>query len=165
MAIPYMENAIRSVHKSLDQIIETAEGLSEDIIRKKPSEEEWSIMQILCHVLEVGPYWMGEIEKIKENPQIKWGRGLNDEARLEAVNTTDSRSVSEVLAGLRSLKTELAGRLEKLDEDTLQIEAESKNPNFGTKPVSFIVDHLIVEHIAKHYGQINRNLSKFHINQ
>ncbi|WKB36081.1 DinB family protein [Terrilactibacillus sp. S3-3] len=97
MSDPYIQQSIDSVQRSLEQIIETTKGLTEAIIRKKPSEEEWSIMQILCHVLEVGPYWIGEIKKIQSNPQIKWGRGLKDEARLKAVETTDERSVSDVL--------------------------------------------------------------------
>ncbi|WP_318503144.1 hypothetical protein [Bacillus sp. T3] len=51
--------------------------------------------------------------------------------------------------------------LTKLDEDFLKVEAPSRNPRFGMKPISFIVDHLLVEHVIKHYGQIQRNLVKF----
>ena len=43
-------------------MIGTVTRLSEETIRWKPSEEEWSIMQILCHVVEAVPYWLGEIE-------------------------------------------------------------------------------------------------------
>jgi uncharacterized damage-inducible protein DinB len=152
--------AIQSVEESLDNFIQTLEGLSEEMIRKQPSEEEWSIMQIVCHVLEALPYWMKEVENIQAAPSELWGRNHLHEGRLEAVNTTEVRSVAEVLGELKELKVQMAEKLAKLDEATLAITATSKNPNFGTKPISFIVDHLVVEHASKHYRQVQRNLSK-----
>ncbi len=43
-----INDSIQAVQSSLDQIIQKAEGLSEEVIRWNPSEEEWSIMQILA---------------------------------------------------------------------------------------------------------------------
>ena len=42
------QNVITSVSESINRIIETVKGLSEETIRWNPSEEEWSIMQIMC---------------------------------------------------------------------------------------------------------------------
>lgn len=155
-----IQESIVSVEKSLDQIIETVEGLSEEIIRKNPVPEEWSIMQIICHVEEAIPYWIGEIENIKSAPGTEWGRHFTHAGRLAAVDAADTRTVSDVLAKLKAMKPVVAEKLAQLDEVTLATESPSRNPNFGTKPISFIVDHLIVEHAAKHFGQIQRNLSK-----
>lgn len=155
-----IQESIQSVEKSLDQIIETVEGLSEEIIRKNPIPEEWSIMQIICHVEEALPYWIGEIENIKATPGTEWGRHFTHAGRLAAVDATDTRAVSDVIAELKSIKPFVAEKLAELAEATLVTESPSRNPNFGTKPISFIVDHLIVEHAAKHFGQIQRNLSK-----
>lgn len=155
-----IQESIVSVEKSLDQIIEIVEGLSEEIIRKNPVPEEWSIMQIICHVEEALPYWIGEIENIKAAPGTEWGRHFTHAGRLAAVDAAETRAVSDVIAGLKSIKPFVAGKLAELDEATLAIESPSRNPNFGTKPVFFIVDHLIVEHASKHFGQIQRNLSK-----
>jgi hypothetical protein len=41
------------------------------------------------------------------------------------------------------------------------VEAASKNPRWGVKPASFVVDDLLVHHVAKHQGQIRRNISQF----
>jgi uncharacterized damage-inducible protein DinB len=154
------QQAIESIHQSINKMIGTVTGLSEDTIRWKPSEDEWSIMQILCHVVEAVPYWLGEIAEIKAHPEKLWGRNHLQEARLAAVADTDRRTVEEVVEELNSLKTKVEEELSSLNNDTLTIESTSRNPNFGTKPISFIVDHLIVEHVSKHCGQIERNLSK-----
>ncbi|MGM0903456.1 MAG: DinB family protein [Bacillota bacterium] len=157
-----LTDSIQSIHQSLDQIIQKAMGLSGDILRWNPTEEEWSIMQILCHLEEAVPYWLNEIEQLLESPGKEWGRGLKDEKRLEAVSPiiVDNTSLEDVLNGLAELKPKVQQTLSKLDEEKLALEAPSRNPRFGTKPLSFIVDHLLVEHTAKHLGQIERNLSK-----
>lgn len=112
--------------------------------------------------MEAVPYWLDEIELLLETPGKEWGRGLQQEDRLEAVNKdkVDSTSVSDVLKQLEELKYRVEQTLGKLDEEKLSLEAPSRNPRFGTKPISFIVDHLLVEHTSKHFGQIERNLSK-----
>ncbi len=152
--------SIDAFKQSIDKMTETTLSLSEETIRWNPTKDEWSIMQILCHILEAVPYWLGEIRQIKEQPGELWGRNHLQEARIAAVTNTDSRSVDDVLRELASLKSLVEKELGTLDEETLAIQATSRNPNFGTKPISFIVDHLIVEHTSKHYGQIQRNLSK-----
>lgn len=141
-------------------MIDTVSGLSENTIRWRPSEDEWSIMQIVCHVLEAIPYWMEEVAQIKVHPGELWGRNHLQEARLAAVTETDKRTIDEVLTELTALKAQVDTELNRLDQEVLAIESTSRNPNFGTKPISFIVDHLIVEHASKHCGQIERNLSK-----
>jgi len=160
MTMITIQPAIQSVQKSLDQMIKTTNAHSEETIRWKPSEEEWSIMEILCHVLEAIPYWIGEINQLKANPGTEWGRNHLQQARLDAVAAADQRTVEEIVKELTSLKDQIEAELGSLDSETLAAEAPSRNPNFGTKPISFIVNHLIVDHASKHFGQIQRNLSK-----
>jgi uncharacterized damage-inducible protein DinB len=160
MGTKAIQLSIDSIKDSIDKMIETVSGLTEETIRWKPSEDEWSIMQIICHVLEAVPYWLGEIAKIKEQPGELWGRNHLQEARLAAVADTDRWTVDDVLKELKVLNSQVEKELSLLDKDTLTIESTSRNPNFGTKPISFIIDHLIDEHVSKHYGQIERNLTK-----
>ncbi|MGG2091824.1 DinB family protein [Bacillus sp. S13(2024)] len=162
MATLKVKDSVKSVQQSLDQVIQKAEGLSDDVLRWNPNEEEWSVMQILCHLVEAVPYWLDEIEQLLEAPGKEWGRGLQNEDRLAAVKKgkVDSTSLSDVLNELEALKPQVEQTLNKLDEEKLTMEAPSRNPRFGTKPILFIVDHLLVEHTSKHLGQIERNLFK-----
>jgi len=51
--------------------------------------------------------------------------------------------------------------LRRLSDADLAVEATSRNPRWGMKPASFVVDDLLVQHVAKHQGQIRRNVSQF----
>lgn len=156
------QKAITSVSESIDRIIETVKGLSEETIRWNPTEDEWSIMQIMAHIVEALPYWVEEIDQLVQSPGKEWGRNHLHEPRLEAVRpaTVDAVSVDEMLQKLEKVKQQVKDGIENLTAEQLAAEAPSKNPNFGTKPLSFIIDHLIDQHVNKHEGQIQRNLSK-----
>lgn len=156
-----IHKSIEQINQAIDQILDEVQDLNKEVIHWQPSVEEWSIMQIVCHVAEAVPYWLTEIETLLVSPGNVWGRGLQDHDRLEAVSNTDTRTMTEVLDELNSIKKQVEITLTKLDEDRLKKEAPSRNPRFGMKPISFIVDHLLVEHVIKHYGQIQRNLVKF----
>ncbi|MFJ8243740.1 DinB family protein [Peribacillus asahii] len=156
------QNAVTSVNESIDRIIETVKGLSEETIRWNPTEEEWSIMQIVAHIVEALPYWVEEIEQLVQSPGQEWGRNHLHEGRLQAVSseTVDAISVAELLQALEEVKQKVESGIGNLTAEQLAAEAPSRNPNFGTKPLSFIIDHLIDQHVNKHEGQIQRNLSK-----
>jgi uncharacterized damage-inducible protein DinB len=161
MAAATLSQSISDINLSLDKMIQKVKELEAETIQKKPSEDEWSIMQILCHIVEAVPYWLNEIETLIGSPGIEWGRGLQDPARIQAVQNTENESLSNVLTELEKLKEQVESTLSKLNDEMLEQEAPSRNPRFGVKPLSFVVDHLLVEHVEKHYSQIQRNLSKF----
>ena len=156
------QNADYFSSESIDRIIETVKGLSEETIRWNPTEEEWSIMQIMAHIVEAVPYWLDEINQLVQSPGKEWGRNHLQQRRLDAVSpaVVDATSVSDILAALEDVKRQVKEGIENLTAEQLAAEAPSKNPNFGTKPLSFIIDHLIDQHVNKHEGQIQRNLSK-----
>ncbi|MGE7761069.1 DinB family protein [Peribacillus sp. NPDC097895] len=161
MAFQEIGTSIKSVQQSIDHILETTNKLKEETIRCNPAEDEWSIMQILSHLAEAIPYWLGEVETVVAAPGSKWGRGLQDPARLAAVTDTEQLSVEDVFRQVEALKFKVESVLGELDEETLSQESPHRNfAKFGNKPVSYIVDHFIDEHVSGHYGQIKRNLSK-----
>lgn len=161
MAYQEIGTSIQSVQQSIDHILETTANLTEETIRFKPAEDEWSIMQILSHLAEAIPYWVGEVETVIAMPGAEWGRGLQDPARLAAVTDTDKLAVDDVRKQVEELKYKVESGLGNLDEETLSKESPHRNSaKFGNKPVSYIVDHFIDEHVSGHYDQIKRNLSK-----
>lgn len=156
-----VNNYIESINKSLDNILKTVDDLSEDVIRWKPAEDQWSILQILSHVSESTVYWLGEMEMILSTPGSEWGRGLQNPERLAAVDTPDQLNVDQVIQNVKGLKDEVSDRLGKVSDDRLAEENPHRNfKKFGNKSVSFLIEHFLVEHVEGHYGQIQRNLSK-----
>ncbi len=103
-----------------------------------------------------------KLNQLVETPGKQWGRNHLHEPRLQAVKpeTVDAISVEEIVKELQQVKQTVQAGIENLTAEQLAAEATSVNPNFGTKPLSFIIDHLIDQHVNKHEGQIQRNLSK-----
>ncbi|ARK29906.1 DinB family protein [Halalkalibacter krulwichiae] len=155
-----LETYQKEMNEAVEQIINKVEDLSEDVIRHKPSKEEWSIMEIICHVEEVIPYWMDELVRVVEAKGTEWGRGLQDEARLAAVAQSPMREVPDVLKGIKEAQQYANDQWTKLSDQDLALEAPHRNPKFGVKPMTFLVEHFITEHLFNHGKQIDRNLSK-----
>src|SRR5690606_23232208 len=102
-----------------------------------------------------------EISRLLETPGAEWGRGLQDERRLAALAAVGSRSLEEVLASIERTKERVAVMLGPLTDDELDREAPSRNPRFGTKPLSFVIQHLLVDHVASHVRQVERNIEQY----
>ncbi len=147
------------INQNINRLVSIAREQSEEVIQWKPSEEEWSIAQILNHVEEANRFWLQELKRTVANPEIKWGRGLDHQERLAAVST-GHYDTELTLNKINSFKTTIRQTLVNLNDSDLLIEATHKNPKFGKKPLSFLLDHFMVEHLEKHVSQIERNLKK-----
>ena len=156
-----LEESIRSIQELVCEITQSVTELPEDVLRWKPAEDIWSITEILGHVEEAAPYWAGEIQRVVANPSAGWGRNHHDDARLAAVVATSQRSTRELIGGFTKAANDVVSTLRTLREDSLQIESASRNPRWGVKPMSFVLDHLIVCHMRGHRDQIMRNLNQF----
>jgi uncharacterized damage-inducible protein DinB len=152
--------AIR-LQATTDEIIAEVRRLPAELINWIPAEGVWSVMDILCHIREFVPFWTGETLRIVRRPNETWGRDHTDTARIAAVTNTAAYKLEDVLSDIRQAAQRCTDALRALSDADLDIYAPSKNPRWGVKPASFVVDHLLVEHVEKHLGQIRRNIRQF----
>ena len=144
-----------------DEILAEVQQLPAEIIHWVPAPGVWTVMDNLCHIREFVPFWTGETLRIVQRPSEPWGRDQTDTARLAAVTNTAARRLADVIADIREAVRRSAETLRTLSDDQLAVEAASKNPRWGVKPASFVIDDLLVHHVAKHQGQIRRNVAQF----
>jgi uncharacterized damage-inducible protein DinB len=144
-----------------DDIVAEVQRLPPQLITWIPGDGVWSVMDILCHIREFVPFWTAETLSIARRPDERWGRDQTDDARLAAVANTASYQLEDVLADIRGAVRRSADTLNDLSDADLAIEATSRNPRWGLKPASFVVDQLLVQHVEKHLGQIRRNVTEF----
>jgi hypothetical protein len=97
-----------------------------------------------------------------KQPDEPWGRTHADKARLDAIGRADSRSLADVSDTIRSGTQESAAVIGELSDSDLATEAVSRNPRWGSKPASWVIDDLLIGHVEKHLGQIRRNAMQFH---
>ena len=144
-----------------EEILTDVQRLPAELIHWVPGENVWTVMDILCHVREFVPFWTGETLRIVRRPEEPWGRDHTDTARLAAVTNTSAQELGNVIDDIRRLVDQSVGALKDLSDRDLAVEATSRNPRWGLKPAVFVVDHLLVEHVEKHLGQIRRNVTQF----
>ena len=152
----------KSFKKSIEEIVAVLKNTEEAALFIKPSETEWSAMQIVSHILEAVEFWVADLEALLVVPGAKWGRNHEHVRRLAAVeeNVVSRIKQDEAIIALQNLVPKVEAALVKVTEEDLVKTAPSYNPNFDGKPLSFLVDHLIVKHVTGHYGQIVRHLEK-----
>ena len=144
-----------------DEILTEVQQLPAELIQWSLGEGIWTVMDNLCHIREFVPFWTGEALRIVRRSGEPWGRDHTDAGRLAAVTNTAAYRLEDVLGAIREAVRRSAETLRSLSDEDLGAEGMSKNPRWGLKPASFVVDDLLVQHVAKHQGQIRRNASQF----
>ncbi|KGM46228.1 DinB family protein [Neobacillus niacini] len=162
MVTAMLNEKLELFKKSIDDIAAVLKNTEEGSLYVKPSETEWSAMQIISHIIEAVNFWVEDLEALLVVPGAKWGRNHEHVRRLAAVdeNVVSRIKKEEALTALQNLVPKVEAALVKVTEEDLVKTAPSYNPNFDGKPLSFLVDHLIVKHVTGHYGQLVRHLEK-----
>ena len=158
---PRASAAADSLTKTTGEILAEVEQLPSELIHWVPGDGVWTVMDNLCHIREFVPFWTGETLRIVRRTGERWGRDHTDTARRAAVTNTAAYQLDAVVADIREAVRRSAETLRALSDEDLASEAMSKNPRWGVKPASFVVDDLLVHHVAKHQGQIRRNVAQF----
>lgn len=155
-----VQDYVRQIDEKLARMLE-ATVLPEAVVRWKPAPDQWSVIEILAHVEEAVAYWVDELFRVIANPGVSWGRTLQHEGRLAAVARAPGRSTEDVRQGLERVRHMAKQRLAEVRDEDLAIVAPHVNPKFGYKPMRFLVEHFLVEHLEVHLRQIDRNLQRY----
>lgn len=162
MTLEKLKEGSINIKTTIEQMVNIVEATESSLLYKKPSADEWSVMQIATHVIEAVEFWVADLEALLIVPGAKWGRNHEHVRRLAAVEENYVASVSkeQATARLHSLIPLTEGAFVKVQAEDLEKTAPSYNPNFDGKPLSFLIDHLIIKHLKGHLGQMERHLAK-----
>jgi hypothetical protein len=119
-----------------------------------PRRREWVGREILAHVDEMLPYWMGEIERVLVGPvePVPFGRDETDLVRVLTVDRDRMLPVSELYARLDHTLERVLRRLLELDER--QVSRRGLHKKRGEMTVRQIVDAMLAGHIEEHCSQM-----------
>ena len=126
-------------------------------LRHPASENEWSAMQTLGHIVEMIPYWMHDCQTIitAETPP-QFGRGVDAPERLEGVEQGANKTPDELLSQLKGETTAAAaGILAMSEEDRAK---QGSHIRKGTITVAEIIETFVVGHAEDHLTQIRKTL-------
>jgi uncharacterized damage-inducible protein DinB len=120
---------------------------------RRPAPREWSVTEVLAHLLDAEVAMGFRIRKIAAEPgsvivawdQEKWTEGLRH-------RRADARAALAAYAALRAANVELARRLAPV-----QRKLRGRHPEYGPISVGQMLEHF-AEHDLNHLGQIRSTL-------
>jgi phosphatidylserine/phosphatidylglycerophosphate/cardiolipin synthase-like enzyme len=124
-------------------------------------ESSWGPREVLAHVAEMLPYWLGEIELIldaagRREPHA-FGRLEDDAIRVAIITRDRAFPARELLGRVEAEAKRVARRLRALgEEDAVAI---GRHVTRGDLSVRDIAERLIVGHIEGHVTQLRETVS------
>jgi DinB superfamily len=159
-ANPKIEAIRENVRNSDTELLQLIDGQLSRIeaskLYRSPAENEWTIMQNLAHFVEFMPYWAGEIEKLLAEPGCEFGRLPDDAGRLQGISEHEMDSLSKIKAALPGSYARLDGVLGRLKDSDLEL--TGKHVRYGEKPLHWLIEEFVTNHLSGHVEQIKRCL-------
>lgn len=140
-------------------------------------ESSWGPREVLAHVAEMVPFWLGEIELIIDADVTRieaaivgagtggeaaieppeFGRSEADPLRVGIINRDRMFPSRELLARIDVEARRAAHRLHDLDNR--EVELLGRHPTRGEMTVADIAERLIVSHLEGHVTQLRETLA------
>lgn len=122
-----------------------------------PTENEWTVMESLAHIVEFMPYWSDEIAKLVAQPGRNFGRTMDDEGRQSALREHGHDSLAQLRAALPASYAHLDEVFSKLNDSDL--ESTGHHSRYGAKTVEWFTEEFITKHLHDHVVQIKECLA------
>ncbi|HET7027386.1 MAG TPA: DinB family protein [Candidatus Limnocylindrales bacterium] len=124
-------------------------------------EAAWGPPEILAHVDEMLPYWLGEARRILETPAgepAPFGRTAADDVRLALIARDRTVPLAELFDRASASADRVARRIEALS--SADLERLGQHPVRGPLPVGEILDRFLVAHLEEHVRQLGDVLDR-----
>ena len=122
-----------------------------------PTENEWTVMESLAHIVELMPYWSDEVAGLVAHPGQKFGRTMQHEGRLTALREHGHDTLEQVRAALPGSYTHLDEILSRLHDSDLELTGQ--HVTFGERALAWFIDEFITTHLHNHVLQIKACLA------
>jgi hypothetical protein len=119
-----------------------------------PKENEWSAMQIMGHMVEMIPHWMGAIDQLISSNTVspQFGRDLSDAGRLQGVEAGVLKTPDEMINRLgyeMDLAVDAIRNMTEIQRGRIGVHVK-----YGEMSVADLIELLIVAHAEEHLEQI-----------
>jgi len=123
-------------------------------------EASWGPPELLAHVAEFLPYWLGEIERILEGPgpePVPFGRLQTDSVRVGLIGRERTLPLRELFSRIQSDSDRVAGRLRELTGS--EVERVGLHPTRGELTVKEMLEPFLAGHLEGHVTQLREILT------
>jgi hypothetical protein len=123
------------------------------------AEALWGAPELLAHVDEMLPYWLGHAERIIDGrggldgaPPVPFGRTAEDAIRIGIIGRDRSMPLRELFSRLRSESPRVAARLRSMTE--AEAGFVGVHPVRGELNVADLFERFVVGHLEDHVRQL-----------
>ncbi len=160
--MPTLRQDVERLQNGRDQLVRMRSRVeaSEPPPGERPRGREWVPREILAHIDEMLPYWLGEVERVLAGgpDPVPFGRVATDPIRTMTVDRDRTLPVSELYARLDGAVERVVRRLIELDDR--QAAKLGLHPKRGEMTVEQIVDAFLASHIEEHCEQLAKEIEK-----
>ena len=155
-----LEQAIEAMVELGAQLAAGEPWRQADVVGPGP-ESSWGPREVLAHVSEMLPFWMGEIELILDagggSEPPAFGRLEADELRVAIITRDRAFPARELLGRVEAEGRRVARRLRALGD--ADADAPGRHVTRGDLSVREIAERFIVSHIEGHVTQLRETLA------
>ena len=123
-------------------------------------EARWAPPEVLAHVEEMLPFWLGETERILEGSSaapVPFGRVATDTVRIGIIGRDRNLPLRELFARVESDGARFSARLREFDAADLA--REGLHPRLGVMAIGVILDRFVISHVEDHMRQLEEILA------
>jgi hypothetical protein len=123
-------------------------------------ESAWGPREVLAHVSEMLPYWMGEIERIVDGAGDEppaFGRTESDDLRVQVIGRDRQFPARELLGRIGVEAARVARRFRELDGAAAG--KVGRHTTRGDLTVAEIAERFLVTHVEGHVTQLREILA------
>jgi hypothetical protein len=124
-------------------------------------ESSWGPKELLAHVDEMIPYWLGQIDRIVAagtSDAVRFGRVATDVNRIERIGRDRSLPAGQLFERLDDAARSAAVRFRDLPPGA--VEARGLHSRLGEMSVEGIFEHFVVDHVEEHARQLDEILER-----
>jgi hypothetical protein len=123
------------------------------------AEASWGPPELLAHLDEALPFWLGETERILDgdpSAPVPFGRTPSDDTRVSLIGRDRTVPLRELLARLESDGARVAARMRRLTD--AEAARRGTNPARGEYTVEALLERFVTGHVEGHVAQLSEIL-------
>ena len=123
------------------------------------AEASWGPHELLAHLEEMLPDWLGEVERIVDAPAgeaVHFGRTAEDDVRIGVIGRDRALPLRELLERVEAYAARVARRMRSLTD--AEAERLGTHPTRGDFAVAALLERFVTAHVEDHLTQLREIL-------
>jgi hypothetical protein len=126
-------------------------------------EADWGPREVLTHVAEMLPFWLGEWERVQAgdgSAPVPFGRVASDTLRIGVIERDRTLPLRELFGRIDAGIDRWVARLAELPAASDAAARTGIHPRLGELPAAELVDRFVVSHLEDHTAQLRTILAR-----